>query len=490
MRPLPTRIIDIEGKPIIRETNGAHGQYIALSYCWGTSGKNILLSNSTYDDFTTIGIEMGTLAKTIQDAIIVCRNLDIKTLWVDALCIIQEERDLADFKKEAPRMSEYYSNAYLTLIAGSARDCAHGFLNDRPKPQCAPCEIEYSRIHVPSNAAEQDMTGIARLGLPPSKDIGHILTRAWCFQESYLSQRSLTYGSSQFNFRCPLYERHEDGDFKRVSDLDENWYAIDVARPSLHDIIKHADTEDAIKYAYRMWYNCTFPYTSRKMSKPADRLAAIAGIARWTQSVVQCKYLYGLWDDDFITGLTWRTISFRGSKIGRAIDRAPSWSWASIDGEVITSMSPAQQQRLSDTKNLRLEILSHENVSGAFDPIRNNIGPPKAFELTVRGQMRGVWHVPPKSRGLQEFMVVENEPPFDVGDASKGEGIAIGRWDTHDDYESKRYWGRHVHALLLTTAEGLLLTKVNDNHYRRIGYFKELKEERFHASKAREIILI
>jgi hypothetical protein len=226
------------------------------------------------------------------------------------------------------------------------------------------------------------------------------------------------------------------------------------------------------------------------MSKSVDRLAAIAGIARWTESVVQCKYLYGLWEDDLITGLTWKTISLRNSRIERAIDRAPSWSWASIDGAVSTSGTPVQRKRLSEPKNLRLKILSHENVSEAFDPIRDNIGPPKAFELTVRGQMRAVWHLLPKSRGLRDFQVVESEPPSDTDANTQRECMAIGRWDTHDDYESKRYWGRQVHALLLSIADGLLLTNVGGNHYRRIGYLKEVKEEKFHGTKARDITLI
>ena len=255
-RPLPTRILDLEGKPIVCITNRVSGRYVVLSYCRETSGKNVLLTKkkdlwdtkSTFDKFTSDGVELNTLPKPIQDAITVCRVLGIKYLWVDALCIIQEERDLADFKVEAPRMPEYYRNAYLTLIAGSARDCADGFLNGRAKLQSSPCESEYNRTTVSLDASDIDSTGTVRLSLPSDDAFGHILTCASTYQEMFLSQRYLNYGPSQMSFRCDSHVSYEDGNFRSVAPPDRSWAAPRVIQPSLYAVMKHSNKAEAVKY--------------------------------------------------------------------------------------------------------------------------------------------------------------------------------------------------------------------------------------------------
>jgi Heterokaryon incompatibility protein (HET) len=475
---LPKRILDITDKPIVRVTNGAKGSYVALSYCWGTSGKNVLLTRSqvpsnmrsTFDEFTSVGIEMDTLAKTIQDAIVVCRNLGIKYLWVDALCIIQEERDSKDFNDEAPKMSEYYKNAYLTLIVGSARDCAEGFLNERRKPKSSPCEVEYNSTTVALDSPEKDMTGVVRLSLPSSQDAGYILTRAWTYQESFLSQRSLTYGLEQIFFSCLTCEKCEDGRFQMASGLDKNpLTAIERPLRRLQDLNSHSNKTEAPKDAFDMWQASITSYTNRNMSNPLDKLAAIAGYAKLVQEIVQCQYIYGLWENDLVTGLLWRTATptRKSSAITRVVDRAPSWSWASINGRIIARGSPDRRKLTRSPEYQRLKIMSYKNVSNSLDPIRDNVVAPKAFELTVRGLLRKVWYLPGKVGEI------------DLLADSKGEHIAFGSWDTYDDFEGGKYLGCQVHALLLVSEIGLLLIHVDGNNYRRIGWFRKAKEELF-----------
>ena len=456
---------------------------------------------STFDKFTSCGIEMETLAKTIQDAIIVCRSFGIKYLWVDALCIVQEERDLADFKAEAPRMSEYYSNAYFTLIAGSARDCGDGFLNDRAKPRAPPCEIEFNRTNVTLDAPDKEITGTVQLSLPSDTSFGHILTRAWTYQEMFLSQRYLVYGPSQLQYRCPSYETSEDGDFRSVSLLEENWVHMLNATPSLRDVIEHANKVEATKYAYEFWLRCIFPYSRRNLSNTSGKLAAIAGMARRVQDVVHCKYMYGLWENDMTRGLSWQTIHpwFKprtGEIGGREVNRAPSWSWAAMNGAISAMPSPAKKTIFEDAKNLRLEILSHGDVSGALDPIRENVDAPKAFELRVRGFVTRLWHIPIMPHAKHGIIFVDYEPSFNVPGFIehkrdvKEEYVALGTWDTFEDYKERRYWGRQVHALLLTPRDGLLLTHVDGKRYRRIGRFWHAKEDLFEDVDLQDLILI
>lgn len=180
-------------------SGGQRGTYVALSYCWGTSQKNVLLTRATVKRFQTIGLDVAQLPQTIQDAILVTRNLGVRYIWIDALCIIQNEPELENFKLEAPKMGEYYSNAYVTLAAGSATDCAEGFLNDRPHPEAAPCALQYSEPNaagLTESVIRED--GLVYICAPPYKGIGTtgqtstgsgpIMKRAWVTSFLYTNQ--------------------------------------------------------------------------------------------------------------------------------------------------------------------------------------------------------------------------------------------------------------------------------------------------------------
>ena len=147
---LPTRVIDLkpmdEGRnPLLFETAGQRGVYIALSYCWGDN-QEFKNTNSNYHEFRTNGIEHSKLAQTLKDAIQITRLLGVRYIWIDAICIIQSmegqsEIGNEDFNREGLRMQDYYGNSLLTsllappqiAIMGSLRQDEVGF-----KTHCLP----------------------------------------------------------------------------------------------------------------------------------------------------------------------------------------------------------------------------------------------------------------------------------------------------------------------------------------------------------------
>lgn len=528
-QPLPKRILNIEKQPIVREARGATGRYAALSYCWGSSGRNILLTKDkgtagqspTFDRFTTVGIELDQLAKTIQDAILVCRALDLKYLWVDALCIVQEERDFDDFRVEAPRMSEYYSNAYITIIAGSAKDCTDGFLNERLEPQVAPCLVSYS-----GRRSKKKMDEFVKLSLPRSQENGPINERAWAFQEGMMSKRYLLYGRDQFHLRCQRLIRFEDGDFSRIFAPDDDW-KLYLTRGS--EILKHninasvhglsvRSGDEGMNwpsYAYLAWSKAIAPYSQRKMSKSLDKLAAIAGYANYCQKIISCKYMYGLWEDYLCDELLWMVqdpLIDNPTPVRRVENRAPSWSWASIDGPVFPKQANLDEaERPKDQKNRRLTILRHDGVPGSLDPLRDPNAGPDAFKLIVRGHLRQLWWSPQFHRDKFRNLHLYDEKIFDfptIADfrtaetwkASRQKSIASGAWDSHDDYQKEVHWENPVYALpivqcsgdkmLGTGLAGILLSQVDSSVYKRIGHFKRGKGQFFDHLHAQEITLI
>jgi hypothetical protein len=76
------------------------------------------------------GIKCEKLPKTLQDAIVTTRKLHLRYLWVDILCIIQD--DPVDVTGEINMMPQVYKEAYVTISAECAKNCPDGFLDERP----------------------------------------------------------------------------------------------------------------------------------------------------------------------------------------------------------------------------------------------------------------------------------------------------------------------------------------------------------------------
>lgn len=120
-RTLPSRVIDVgppDGKtpPRLCDTNGEPGDYIALSHCWG--GKQPLVTTKNNICSMKTFIPWGELPNTFQDAITVTRTLGLKYIWIDSLCIVQD--DAQDWEREAAKMALIFEAAYVTIAATAA----------------------------------------------------------------------------------------------------------------------------------------------------------------------------------------------------------------------------------------------------------------------------------------------------------------------------------------------------------------------------------
>lgn len=142
MPPLPTKVIDIgEGtrclKPHLVEasTDVVSAPYMTLSYCWG-GNDSLKLTAPTIEELRS-GVSISQLPKTIQDAIQVALHLEIRYIWVDALCILQDSP--TDWAKEAASMSDVYRNSFLAIAASGASNSEQGLFAQRDPLICTPC---------------------------------------------------------------------------------------------------------------------------------------------------------------------------------------------------------------------------------------------------------------------------------------------------------------------------------------------------------------
>ncbi|KEY71445.1 hypothetical protein S7711_10102 [Stachybotrys chartarum IBT 7711] len=106
---------------------GVCAPYYALSYCWGTTKARVTTKQTLEEHMQALPVE--NLAKTIREAIQITRKLGIDYLWVDALCIIQD--DEIDWATQAALMHRIYSNAELTLSSLHSKDCDDGLITEK-----------------------------------------------------------------------------------------------------------------------------------------------------------------------------------------------------------------------------------------------------------------------------------------------------------------------------------------------------------------------
>lgn len=129
--PLPTRILDLKtqgpGNDLrLVTTDNLSARYMTLSHCWGESQPLITTSENIRQ--REKNIVFNDLPRTFRDAVTVTREMRIRYLWIDCLCIIQGDKD--DWELESSRMADVYSNSYLNIAATKAEDCHGGIFKE------------------------------------------------------------------------------------------------------------------------------------------------------------------------------------------------------------------------------------------------------------------------------------------------------------------------------------------------------------------------
>jgi hypothetical protein len=201
---MPTRVIDVGDGETARLlltdkdeiSQGAH--YVALSHCWGklaekqTHEWNTTTSNE--EDRRAKGFLVQKLPLTFQDTIRVTRELGQRYLWIDSLCIIQDDRE--DWATESKKMEAVFQNAYYTIAATSAEDSTKGFLN-RPAEK----ELQYTMVPESSHGKVYIYT-LIKDDFDGDVIKGVLNTRAWVLQERALSRRTIYFTKGQTYWEC------------------------------------------------------------------------------------------------------------------------------------------------------------------------------------------------------------------------------------------------------------------------------------------------
>ena len=319
----PLRFVEIQweksrSSPTVRVVNGSEGlQYAALTYCWGATSciEEIKFTKVNFQNWIR-EIPFSQHPKTLQDGVITTWKLGLRFLWIDCLCILQDDK--TEKANEIAKMPQIYRGAFITISAARSKSSDEGFLHD---------------IHVPSEGASIFRMAYAcpdgRLGSlllfddPLPQYVEPVDTRGLTLQEYILPPRLLAYGLHGLRFRCRqrVQQDNEETTEKSFSARNNRKLALLRAVP------------ENIEIARTTWSKILLEYSCRTLSHFEDRLLAISGIAKYYSDTLKDDYLAGLWHRDLPGALMWQNVSAERYPRTRS-GWAPSWSWAAIKGAV------------------------------------------------------------------------------------------------------------------------------------------------------------
>lgn len=303
----PTRLISTaadqarlcEGEDISRRNVP---EYATLSHCWGNYAFHTLQSNSLESFKNRIPQE--ALSQTVSDSIKIARDLGFSYIWIDTLCILQD--DDRDWMRESSLMSSVYGGSSLNIAASGAVDGNSG------------CFLQQSRTWgcmVKANVREKPnrfrCVPLAMYHDPPTQS--PLAKRGWALQERLLPPRSLHFTATQLVWECHTKVACESFPEEFPNSLIQTMWK---KRP----------------VTYLLWPFIVETYSLCNLSYSKDKLVAISGLARIIQDQTGDEYVAGMWRKNLEFQLCWVS-----SGEGRRIVpyEAPTWSWASLEhGEI------------------------------------------------------------------------------------------------------------------------------------------------------------
>lgn len=177
--------------------------YVCLSYCWGADTTGVLTTTKDNLQSHYQAVPLVSMPQTIRDAVMLCRALKLENLWVDSLCITQDDTD--DWLQQSSEMKDIYANAHLTVAAEEPASCKLGFLGEQQfgKPGW---QFELT-THVSEEAGEPDnqilLRPIKEGGTPDDEyERCSLDKRGWCLQESILPSRRLCFNGKEMTWQC------------------------------------------------------------------------------------------------------------------------------------------------------------------------------------------------------------------------------------------------------------------------------------------------
>ncbi|KAI1803147.1 HET-domain-containing protein [Daldinia bambusicola] len=328
---------------LISRNEDFQGSYAAMSYRWGEKplDKTLRLLK-----LTSAWLEkpnpIHCLPKTFRDAMHIAHRFGVEYLWIDRLCIYQDSCE--DWRREAGTMQDVYRNALFCISALGAENDEGGCFFAREPSLIAPSAVDIYGNGELFRAELEDAAWGATFHDEP------LIHRGWVLQERLMAPRTIYFGSKQVFWECAeshACETHPNGfggfrpacnssvkeQHEKLDDIDY----LPLSRLLIAVPTAPCKTRHLLTRILADWSAVISLYSNTKLTLPRDKLVAVSGLAKDTRKALQHlkpgkhKYLAGLWGDHLIETLCWY-VRVGTPAVRPGSYRAPSWSWASLDG--------------------------------------------------------------------------------------------------------------------------------------------------------------
>lgn len=320
---MPSRVLSVGRSDTdnihLVEANDQIGMYAALSHCWGNSQPMRTLTANVAQLKRHIPWE--SLQCVYQDAIRVCQRLGLAYIWIDSLCILQDNKQ--DWDLESSKMCQYYENAYITISATASPSSFEPFLKERAikwRAQAFPFECSDGK-NIDVFARRDSGKSVDDQKVDP----GVLGSRAWVLQETLLSRRVIHFTESELVWECRSRIVAEDGITP---------YGLCSTR--LPQLLLRCEEGANV---YNLWHALVRAYVLRQLTFESDRLPALSGAAAKFQTFTASDYVAGLWVNNLPLDLCW-SVSYLSAGAGSSPAfsslnyLAPSWAWPSVKGPI------------------------------------------------------------------------------------------------------------------------------------------------------------
>lgn len=416
-------------------------RYTTLSHCWG-SAQFLQLLKSNLEELKS-GITVDRLPETFREAIEVTRKLGVRFLWIDSLCILQDRDDLSDWLVEAAQMHKVYSHSYCNISAAGAVDSSKGLFSSRD-----------ARISQSSDMC----VCVEGLGLPLdteyvdcnildfnfwSHGVGKcpLNTRGWVMQERLLSPRVLHFARDQLFWECREHSAAEcypdelPGPIRNC--VPANFKRLEPATRSRELTRSGTSDADEFKHYHKVWDHVVSAYSSTRLTHSSDKLIALSGVAKYFSVLIGDEYVVGMWKKYLESSLLWHIVKHRqvdGSPSARPlVYRAPSFTWASVDG-VVRTVAPTKSRLLFEVVSYHLDYVT-EDTTGLV----------KGGYIELKGQLRPFAMIVKNIAPVQQLLMliygnIVRDPKKEDGDNGPVVNLDVGQKSFDDDNVSGRLY--------------------------------------------------
>lgn len=306
------RLIDVDNGCVVDAD--AVDEYLALSYIWGTTPQfkltKLIKEEASHKNFLE---SLGTkIPLTFRDAMQVCREIGVHRLWVDALCIVQDDEE--EKKIQINQMDVIYGCALAVLIVAAGEDANNGIPGLNGKNRDLICYTE-------SVGDGSLMTSLAATTLSARRSAWN--TRAWTYQEYTLGKRLLVFSDTYVFFKCSSGIYRDDAVIPTTGPIpstpmenDDMW---------IISVLESASEASNSRAAWERGYKTSLAiYLRRHMTFDSDALPAFSGVIKVLSRSLG-EFHFGLPKAHFSRSLLWDSGQRSGLK---RRPEYPSWSWA------------------------------------------------------------------------------------------------------------------------------------------------------------------